>query len=208
MPYSVGETIVSKDLDSEATKTDINVADNIGLKVNIPNTDMKLKHDVKSSISNTTTDLPYIYLSNGDSPWSSCIDVGVPFYDQDSPCYLTVRSPKDVDVLILLKDVETGRIIRNEYIQKSSEFNFSSMPIGRYILYYYSGIGWLASINSPIGCRGGFNSGSMFSRADEFLEFEFGPSGQYTAISITLYGVANGNMQSREVRNPLEIISK
>lgn len=135
--------------------------------------------------------------SNGFSPYDNYFGKGL--YKNSTKNSILVSSPKQSDIVFLLKNVNTGKTIRNEYIRKGSKFNLTGIPYGTYSFSYFSGSKWSDQIKLKNGkIKGGFTSGKSFSKSDkleDYLEFK---TGYYGSWEITLTEVENGNLETQE----------
>jgi len=138
---------------------------------------------------------------NGYSPYDDYFGSGV--YNNWTQHSLTIQT-SDENAVCLLKDVSSGTVIRNEFIRKNSIFKLTGIPHGTYKLQYYTGLDWDNYYHVPnTSIIGGFKCDASFSESSDpsdWLRFEYSEqySNQYT---VTLYKVANGNMETKEI-NP------
>ena len=132
---------------------------------------------------------------NGFSPYDSYFGRGK--YDYNALNTIIVHSPSTSNIVFLLKDVYSGKTIRNEYIRKNSTFNLTNIPYGTYTFSYFSGKNWSESKTLKNGrIKGGFTKNISFSKSDkvkDWMEFNEDYQGQY---EITLTQVAAGNLET------------
>ena len=140
-------------------------------------------------------------LDNGHSPYDSYFGSGV--YHNWTQHSLTIKT-SDENAVCLLKDVSSGKVIRNEFIRKNSFFELTGIPHGTYKLQYYTGFDWDNDYLVPnTSIKGGFKCDASFSESSnpsDWLRFEY--SEQYSnRYTVTLYKVANGNMETKEINS-------
>lgn len=132
---------------------------------------------------------------NGFSPYDSYFGRGK--YDYNALNTIIVHTPSTSNIVFLLKDVYSGKTIRNEYIRKNSTFNLTNIPYGTYTFSYFSGKNWSESKTLKNGrIKGGFTKNISFSKSDkvkDWMEFNEGYQGQY---EITLTQVVGGNLET------------
>ena len=132
---------------------------------------------------------------NGFSPYDSYFGRGK--YDNYALNTIIVHTPSSSNIVFLLKDVYSGRTIRNEYIRKNSTFNLTNIPYGTYTFSYFSGNNWSESKTLKNGrIKGGFTKNISFSKSDKVkdrMEFNEGYQGQF---EITLTQVVGGNLET------------
>ena len=133
-------------------------------------------------------------LSNGDSPYDKYFGSGRYAETQNS---VLVKASSNSDVVFILIDVNSGRKIRNEYIKRGTTFNLTKIPYCTYDYMYYSGLNWSDDYSISNSIKGGFTKNSSFTKnsySSDRIEFERGYYGSY---EITLYEVANGNLETK-----------
>ena len=212
--YNIGDESspkVNTERKSDVTKTnELNAKELIekystddGSKTNLTNSEkLKAKELIeKYSTGTELKELEKIYLvsykSNGYSPYDSYFGKGV--YNNSLDNSINVSAPKSSDIVFLLKNVYSGKTIRNEYIRKGTTFNLSGIPYGTYVFSYFSGIDWSDEITLKNGSiKGGFTKRKSFSKSekiDDYMEFKDGYYGSYT---IQLTEVVNGNLKTQD----------
>ena len=136
------------------------------------------------------------YKSNGYSPYDSYFGKGV--YNNSLDNSINVSAPSSSDIVFLLKNVYSGKTIRNEYIRRGTTFNLSGVPYGTYVFSYFSGRDWSDEVTLKNGLiKGGFTKGKSFSKSEkieDYMEFKDGYYGSYT---IQLTEVVNGNLETQ-----------
>ena len=136
------------------------------------------------------------YKSNGYSPYDSYFGKGV--YNNSLDNSINVSAPSSSDIVFLLKNVYSGKTIRNEYIRRGTTFNLSGVPYGTYVFSYFSGRDWSDEVTLKNGLiKGGFTKGKSFSKSEkieDYMEFKDGYYGSYT---IRLTEVVNGNLETQ-----------
>ena len=132
---------------------------------------------------------------NGYSPYNSYFGSGVYNETQNS---IIVNTPKNSDIVFLLRNVYNGKTIRNEFIRRNSTFELTKIPYGTYEFLYFSGTNWSENVYMKNGrIRGGFTKSKSFSKSEyvkDRMEFERGYYGSYT---LTLTQVAYGNLDTQ-----------
>ena len=106
--------------------------------------------------------------------------------------------PKNTDIVFLLKNVYTGKTIRNEFITRNSSFELTGIPYGTYVFVYFSGTEWSYNESMKNGrIRGGFTKNKSFSKSEyvkDRMEFE---TGYYGSYELTLTQTAYGNLDTQ-----------
>lgn len=137
-------------------------------------------------------------LKNGASPLNACFGKGI--YHETSS-WLLVKNGNSTDVIACLVDAYSGRTIRNEYIQAGESFKMTKLPNGTYYLKVFYGKDWNPTKKNACGTNGAFEKDRRFSVSDNSADYllveDNGAS--YTYGEVTLYTVANGNMDSRGI---------
>ena len=132
---------------------------------------------------------------NGYSPYNSYFGSGVYNETQNS---IIVNTPKNSDIVFLLRNVYNGKTIRNEFIRRNSTFELTKIPYGTYEFLYFSGTNWSENVYMKNGrIRGGFTKSKSFSKSEyvkDRMEFERGYYGSYT---LTLTQVVYGNLDTQ-----------
>tara|TARA_B110000238_G_C16136353_1_gene443906 strand:+ start:2436 stop:3200 length:765 start_codon:yes stop_codon:yes gene_type:complete len=132
---------------------------------------------------------------NGFSPYDSYFGKGK--YDYNALNTMIVHTPSSSNIVFLLKDVYSGRTIRNEYIRKNSTFKLTNIPYGTYTFTYFSGKNWSEyKILKNGKIKGGFTKNISFSKSDkvkDWMQFKEGYQGQW---ELTLTQVAGGNLDT------------
>ena len=133
-------------------------------------------------------------LSNGSSPLERCFGKGV--YGGNAT--LTVKNGSSSDAIVCLYNVSKDRTIRNEYIQRNSNFKISNIAQGYYKIRVLYGNDWNPTLENSCGSKGNFESDVSFSEFDGQQYFEDNGSG-YTIATITLYTVSGGNASTSSI---------
>ena len=94
--------------------------------------------------------------------------------------------------------ISDDRTIRNEYVQKSSDYRISNIPQGEYKIRVFYGNDWNPTLENSCGKKGNFESDINFSEFDGSEFFEDSERG-FTNATITLYTVAGGNASSSSI---------
>lgn len=145
-------------------------------------------------------------LLNGDAPFNSCFGEGK--FDGNSWIMFKNDENTQTDAIVCLVDVSSGKTIRNGYIHRNVAWQMSNIPSGTYYLRVYYGNDWNPKKQNACGTTGAFERDEFFSKSDnpkDYLVIENTSSG-YTTGTVTLYRVANGNMESEPI-NEAEFFS-
>lgn len=146
-----------------------------------------------SNIESPESDYKISSHSNGHSPYDEIYGKGI-YHQTENAIEVTV--PKGRDIVFLLKDLGTGRFIRNEYINAGTTFSLTKIPYGNYKFYYTTGSAWSDEAKfKTFEKAGNFQLGYRIVKSDDWRDFEFerGYSGTYT---LTLQAVMNGNLET------------
>ena len=135
---------------------------------------------------------------NGYSPYDSYFGNGI--YNNSTDNTLIINTPKSSNIIFLLKDIYSGKVIRNEYIRKNSRFSLTGIPYGRYELSYFSGNAWSGDLNVNNGkIKGGFTCNKSFSKNENANDRMDYPEGYYATNELTLTQVVNGNLETESI---------
>ena len=132
---------------------------------------------------------------NGHSPYDRYFGKGI--YNNSTKSALYVKTPSNRDIVFLLVDYYSKKIIRNEYIRAGSRFDMTGIPYGTYSFKYFAGNDW--SDDYPMAndkFLGGFTKDRTYFKSDkasDIMEFE---RGYIQSYEITLYSVENGNLET------------
>ncbi len=146
--------------------------------------------DFKSEIEQTKTPRP----ENGFSPYNSYFGSGI--YNNSTKNSIAVTAPEKADMVIFIRDIYSGRTIRNEYIRSNSTFTLTGLPYGYYKFFYLYGNNWDENSTFKNGAASGnFNKDKGVGKSDDAIDFEFkqGYIGTYT---LKLQLLLNGNLQT------------
>lgn len=152
---------------------------------------MKRYNDLLEPIEIANTYTP----ANGFSPYDKYFGKGV--YNNSADNTIYVKTPANRDIVFLLVDVYSKKVIRNEFIRAGTTFDLTGIPYGTYSFKYFSGNKW--SDDYPVNngkYRGGFTKNNSFSKSDKWsdnMTFERGYYGSYT---LTLTEVVGGNLET------------
>ncbi len=132
---------------------------------------------------------------NGFSPYNEYFGQGV--YENGTNNEFVIKNSNQSDAIVCLVDYSTDLKIRNEFIRKGATFKLSNVPNGTYYLAWFSGNDWSPHKIMMGNVEGGFQTDASFSKSD-------GPSDLMECYgdrrwTITLYSVANGNMNQTEM---------
>ena len=141
-------------------------------------------------------------LKNGSSPLDECFGRGV--YNGNAT--LTIKNGSGSDAIVCLYSTSLERTIRNEYVQKNSNFKMDNIAQGSYKIRVFFGNDWNPARENACGTLGNFDSDVDFSEFDQEQFFEDSETG-YTIATITLYAVSNGNASTSSI-NRTEFFKK
>jgi|LauGreDrversion4_2_1035121.scaffolds.fasta_scaffold04899_10 hypothetical protein len=152
--------------------------------------------DTSSSLETIDTNSVFFgnQLENGASPLDACFGKGE-YYGHAT---LTIKNGDYSDAIVCLYDVNEGKTIRNEYIQKNSSFTMSNIAEGDYKIRVLSGNDWNPLLNNACGGRGNFER-DLYMDEFEGTTFFQDSDGQYSTNTITLYKVEGGNAKSSPI---------
>ena len=133
-------------------------------------------------------------LKNGASPLDKCFGKG----KYGGPCWVKFdNSANATDAIMCLVSTKTGRTVRNEYIRGGTVFKMTHVPRGSYYIKGFYGTDWNPTRRSACGTKGYFDSNQSFTASpDDAFEMISDARG-FSTNTITLYGVANGNMSQQ-----------
>jgi len=133
-------------------------------------------------------------LTNGSSPLDGCFGQGV--YSGNAT--LTIKNGSSADAIVCLFSVSQRRTIRNEYVQKNSNYRMDNIAQGYYKIRVFYGNDWNPKLKNSCGTMGNFESDVSFSEFDGQQYFEDSYDG-YTMATVTLYTVASGNASTSRI---------
>lgn len=102
-----------------------------------------------SSIYDPYKVLAPVKLNNGDSPFSKCFEEGI---DKNNNSRLIIHNQYESDMVFLLKDVKSGKIIRNEYINAGTNYKLRYLPKGEYQMIQIYGDCWIDKNDVKYSC--------------------------------------------------------
>jgi hypothetical protein len=139
---------------------------------------------------------PYLgnQLINGASPLDDCFGKGL----YNGRATLTIKNGGSSDAIICLYSISDDRTIRNEYVQKDSNFTMSNISQGNYKIRVFYGNDWNPNLINSCGSTGNFENNVNFSEFDSTDYFEDSDRG-HTVATITLYTVEGGNASSSSI---------
>ena len=130
--------------------------------------------------------------SNGFSPYDSYYGKGI--YHNYTDNTIKVTAPVSSDIVFLLKNIYTGRTVRNEYIRAGSVFRLTGIPYGTYKFYYLHGNDWSANADFKGGlAKGNFLKNKSVGKSNKRFDCEF-EEGYYGTYELTLQLLSNGNL--------------
>ena len=161
------------------------------------------KSDVKTETTKAAKDIvetPIVKKTyrpeNGYSPYNSFFGKGI--YNNKTDNTISVSSPSFSDIVFLLKDINTNRTIRNEYIRGGSTFNLTGIPYGTYTFTYFSGKNWSNDVLLKNGqIKGGFTKSTSFSKSEKIKDRMTFEEGYYGTYTIKLTQELNGNLETQ-----------
>ena len=132
---------------------------------------------------------------NGYSPYDSYFGKGV--YNNSADNTINVKTPLNSDIVFLLVDVNSKKIIRNEFIRAGSTFDLTGIPYGTYSFKYFSGNNWSDDYLVNNGqYKGGFTKNGSFSKSDKWSDNMTFERGYYGSYALTLTEVVGGNLET------------
>ena len=151
----------------------------------------------KESVDTNNKDV-YIFERpvSGFSPYDSYYGKGI--YNNSTDNTIEVTAPLKKDIVIMFKDIYSGRMVRNEYIRANTKFSLTGIPYGNYKFFYLYGDDWSSNANFKGGvAKGNFLKDKGVGKSDKFfdVEFERGYTGTYS-LKLQLY--TNGNLSTVE----------
>lgn len=115
--------------------------------------------DLEKKQPSNAKDLSFIYdpykvlapvnLKNGNSPFSNCFKDAV---DKTNNSRLIIHNQYENDMVFLLKDIKSGKIIRNEYINAGTNYKLRYIPNGEYRMIQIYGDGWIDKNDIKYSC--------------------------------------------------------
>lgn len=129
-------------------------------------------------------------LSTGATPYSGCYGANIA-YDPSNCSHIEVNTPKNSDVLVMLK--QDDEVVAHAYIRAGASYTFS-LPHGSYQPFFYYGTGWYPEkemSSAPCaGLKGGFLNGETIGKDDP-------QSIRHQTLTYTLILQQNGNFQTQ-----------
>lgn len=131
---------------------------------------------------------------NGFSPYDNYYGRGI--YNNSTNNVIYVTSPPYHDIVILIKDVYSGRMIRNEYIRSNSTFSLTGVPYGTFKFYYTFGKDWSKDADFKNGiAKGNFLKESGVSKSDKSYDIFF-EQGYESSYTLKLQLTTGGNLST------------
>lgn len=162
--------------------------------------DLEKKEESKKIDINSIYD-PYkvlspVNLKNGDSPFSKCFKEGI---DKRNNSRLIVHNQSKSDMVFLLKDVKSGKIIRNEYINAKTNYKLRYIPNGEYKMIQIYGDCWIDKNDIKYSCgeKGMFTKDVWYAIPEKDNGIISIPQcgKTYTVIKAYLNPIANGKLK-------------
>ena len=133
---------------------------------------------------------------NGFSPYNNYYGSGI--YHNSTDNTIEVTAPLKKDIVIMFKDVYSGRMVRNEYIRANTKFSLTGIPYGKYKFFYLYGDDWSSNANFKGGvAKGNFLKDKGVGKSDKYFDCEF-EDGYYGTYSLKLQLYTNGNLSTVE----------
>ena len=133
---------------------------------------------------------------SGFSPYNSYYGKGI--YNNSTDNTIEVTAPLKKDIVIMFKDIYSGRMVRNEYIRANTKFSLTGIPYGKYKFFYLYGDDWSANANFKGGrAKGNFLKDKGVGKSDKTFDCEF-EDGYYGTYSLKLQLYTNGNLSTVE----------
>lgn len=137
---------------------------------------------------------PTIRPESGFSPYNDYYGKGI--YNNKTDNSIKVTAPKNSDIVFLVKNIHSGRTIRNEYIRSNTDFLLTGLPYGKYKFYYLYGKDWSSKADFKGGlAKGNFLRDKGVSKSDDTFDFDF-QEGYYGTYELTLQLLSNGNLKT------------
>ncbi len=137
------------------------------------------------------------YPLNGYSPYDYYFGEGV---CDSTKNVIIVNAPESSDIVFLLRNIETKKVIRNTYIAKSSSDSLLDIPFGIFEFSYFGGNNWSDTLSMNNGkINGGFVEDRYFekiTKEEDRINFELDTIGRYYIFELTLSRVVNGNLET------------
>jgi hypothetical protein len=168
---------------------------------NEPNTDFDPNDYEKSNSSPSAVNKNSGYYPtsrpiSGFSPYNSYYGKGI--YNNSTDNTIEVTAPLKKDIVIMFKDIYSGRMVRNEYIRANTMFSLTGIPYGKYKFFYLYGDDWSANANFKGGrAKGNFLKEKGVGKSDKTFDCEF-EDGYYGTYSLKLQLYTNGNLSTVE----------
>ena len=139
--------------------------------------------------------IPYSEIvKNGHSPYEYLY--GKPIINENDDNDIKIKNSNNSDTVVLLINRITNRIIRNVFVNKSTEFTMLDIPDGSYSIKWYSGNYWSPNLILKNNIKGGFQTNASLTKYSENESIElFGRK----IITLTLYSVSDGNVKTEEI---------
>lgn len=122
-------------------------------------------------------------LENGASPYDELYGKGV--YSKAENSLKIINKGAD-DVIVMLIEKSTAKMIRNEYVQAKSEYEMTKIPNSICYTKYYYGRDWNPTRKTKGRITGGFDNNEQFVISDKLgdqLLFQVKEEGQYIYYS-------------------------
>ena len=133
---------------------------------------------------------------SGFSPYNSYYGKGI--YNNSTDNTIEVTAPLKKDIVIMFKDIYSGRMVRNEYIRANTKFSLTGIPYGNYKFFYLYGDDWSSNANFKGGvAKGNFLKDKGVGKSDKYFDCEF-EDGYYGTYSLKLQLYTNGNLSTVE----------
>jgi hypothetical protein len=181
----------------EVYPIDTVAVDTASIAVDIPAiSDYNESYDDTTATNQEYVPSPYLgnQLINGASPLDDCFGKGL----YNGRATLTIKNGGSSDAIICLYSISDDRTIRNEYVQKDSNFTMSNISQGNYKIRVFYGNDWNPNLANSCGSTGNFENNVNFSEFDSTDYFEDSGRG-HTVATITLYTVEGGNASSSSI---------
>ena len=134
--------------------------------------------------------------ASGFSPYNSHYGKGI--YNNSTDNTIEVTAPLKKDIVIMFKNIYSGRMVRNEYIRANTMFSLTGIPYGKYKFFYLYGDDWSANANFKGGrAKGNFLKDKGVGKSDKTFDCEF-EEGYYGTYSLKLQLYTNGNVNQVE----------
>lgn len=139
-----------------------------------------------------------VKLKNGNSPFSNCFKEGI---DELNNSRLIVHNEYENDMIFLLKDIKSGKIIRNEYIKSKTNYKLRYIPNGEYRMIQIYGDCWIDKndVKHSCGDKGMFTKDVWYAVPEKNNGIISIPQcgNAYTVKQVSLNPIVRGKLKAK-----------